>query len=175
MVPMSSTKTFDDEQRATLLQLARASIAQGLSGRGPLAVDVADYPGPLRQARASFVTLHLDGQLRGCIGSLEAYRPLLEDIAENAWAAAFRDPRFPPLTQAEQPRLALDISVLSPARPMDFDSEQDLIAQLRPGIDGLILERGAQRGSCGFVVHHRICQVIPAKSSRSRASRDSSR
>jgi AmmeMemoRadiSam system protein A len=96
---------------------------------------------------STFVTLHLDGQLRGCIGSLEAHRPLAEDVAANAFAAAFRDPRFPPVSRAEAARLALEISVLSPAEPMHFRSEADLLAQLRPGIDGLILSDLGRRGT----------------------------
>jgi AmmeMemoRadiSam system protein A len=101
----------------------------------------------LQALRATFVTLHENGQLRGCIGTLEAHRTLVEDVAENAFSAAFRDPRFAPVSAVERDQLDLDISVLSPATPMQFDSEQDLLSQIRPGIDGLVLEDGPYRGT----------------------------
>jgi uncharacterized protein len=85
--------------------------------------------------------------LRGCIGSLEARRPLALDVAENAFASAFRDPRFAPLARAEEPRLDLHISVLSEAEQIPVRSEAELLASLRPGIDGVILSAGARRGT----------------------------
>ncbi|NOX92825.1 MAG: AmmeMemoRadiSam system protein A, partial [Gammaproteobacteria bacterium] len=85
--------------------------------------------------------------LRGCIGSLEAHRPLVEDIAHNARAAAFSDPRFSPVTAQELPALEFHLSVLSPAVPLRFESETDLLEQIRPGIDGLVLEDGPHRGT----------------------------
>ncbi len=136
-----------EEERELLRKVARASIEHGLRTGRPLAVDTARHPRPLREPGASFVTLNEHGQLRGCIGSLEPVRPLVEDVAHNAWAAAFSDPRFPPLRASELPDLDLHISVLSPATPMQFDSEQDLIRQLRPGVDGLVLEEGYHRGT----------------------------
>ena len=136
-----------EEERELLRKVARASIEHGLQTGRPLAVDTARYPRPLREPGASFVTLNEHGQLRGCIGSLEAIRPLVEDVAHNAYAAAYSDPRFPPLRASELPDLDLHISVLSPATPMQFDSEQDLIRQLRPGVDGLVLENGYHRGT----------------------------
>ncbi len=135
------------EERATLLAVARDSIAQGLERGSPLAVDPADYPEALRAQRAAFVTLHLAGDLRGCIGHLEAVAPLVRDVAENAYAAAFRDPRFPPVSPPEFGMLALHISVLTPPEPMTFSSEADLLAQIRPGVDGLILTDGRARGT----------------------------
>lgn len=104
-------------------------------------------PPELCAVRASFVTLRLGGRLRGCIGMLEACRPLAEDVAENAFAAAFRDPRFPAVDPREAPRLKIAISVLSPAEELRFGSEAELLAQIRPGIDGLILQEGVRRGT----------------------------
>ena len=147
MVPMPSTDSFDPSQRDRLLQLARQSIGNGLDHGQPVPVTPADWPDALQRPAACFVTLHRDGQLRGCIGSLEAYRPLVTDVAENAYAAAFRDPRFPPLAADELDSLALSISVLTPATPMRFASEQDLLRQLQPSIDGLILEDDGHRGT----------------------------
>ena len=144
---MHSTEQLPDDQRRSLLELARASIAHGLTYDRPLLVDCNDYPAALRQERATFVTLHLHHQLRGCIGSLEAQRPLCQDVADNAFSAAFRDPRFAPVTAPESEQLTLDISVLSPPAAMHFDSEADLLSQIRPGIDGLIIEDGRHRGT----------------------------
>jgi AmmeMemoRadiSam system protein A len=134
-------------QRILLLQLARASIAHGLTHGRPVAVALHDYPEQLRVPGASFVTLHRQGQLRGCVGSLEARLPLVEDIAINAYAAAFHDPRFPSLRPAELDELTLHIAILQPAQALTFHSEADLLAQLRPGIDGLILQDGTHRAT----------------------------
>ena len=130
-----------------LIDLARASIKHGLETGKPLAVSESDYSDALCQERAVFVTLNKDDQLRGCIGSLEARRPLVEDVSENAYAAAFRDPRFPPLSDNELEQLDIHISILTPATPMQFESEADLLEQLRPGVDGLILEDRGHRGT----------------------------
>ena len=131
---------LDAEQGAILLKVAADSIAYGLSHGMALPVDPAAYPPLLRQPRATFVTLHLGGELRGCIGVLEAYRPLVADVSANAYAAAFHDPRFPPVTAEQAPGLALHISILSAPEPLTFSSQADLLRQLRPGLDGLILE-----------------------------------
>ncbi|MBI3570917.1 MAG: AmmeMemoRadiSam system protein A [Gammaproteobacteria bacterium] len=129
-----------------LLQLAGESIKKGLCG-DTLAVSATDYPEPLRVMRATFVTLHVEAQLRGCIGTLEARRTLVEDVASNAWSAAFRDPRFSALTWPEYERLDIHISILSLPEPMEFASEEELLAQLRPRVDGLIIEEGIYRGT----------------------------
>lgn len=133
--------------RDRLLALAQDAIGYGLQHGHPPDIELTQCPKPLRTPGASFVTLKLDGELRGCIGSLEAYRPLAEDVAGNAYAAAFTDPRFAPLSPSELPCLALHISILRPAEPMVFDSEQALLRQLRPGVDGLILEAEGRRGT----------------------------
>jgi hypothetical protein len=140
---MSLTK----EQQQCLLDLAKSSIQHGLQTGRALKVKLADYPAELTERRATFVTLHKHHQLRGCIGMLEAVRPLAEDIAENAFLAAFRDPRFPPLAEDEFGDLDIHLSLLTPAEPVAFISEQNLIAQLQPGVDGLILEEGRRRGT----------------------------
>ncbi len=149
MAPMSLSETasgFTSQHRRQLLELAGAAIEKGLGG-GQLVVRPADYPEPLRAPRATFVTLHVDAQLRGCIGTLEARRALVEDVAHNARVAAFEDPRFSPLSLSEFGRLDIHISVLSIPEPMQFDSEEDLLRQLRPHVDGLIIEEGFQRGT----------------------------
>lgn len=143
MVRMSLTKAH--QQR--LLALAKNSIEHGLLTGKPLKINLADFPPELTRRRATFVTLEKHHELRGCIGMLEAVRPLAEDIAENAFSAAFRDPRFPPLQAEELDGLDIHLSILTPAEPMAFTSEEDLLAQLQPGIDGLILEEGRRRGT----------------------------
>jgi AmmeMemoRadiSam system protein A len=143
MAPMSLTKP----QRKQLLELAKNSISHGLRAGKPLAIDPADFPAELTETRATFITLQKNHHLRGCIGLLTASRPLAVDVCENAFAAAFRDPRFPPLDESEFNDLDVHISILSPAEPLSFKSEQDLLEQLQPGVDGLILEEGNRRGT----------------------------
>jgi len=138
---------MNKEHQRCLLDLAKKSILHGLQTGKPLAVDLAGLPQELLDVRATFVTLHKQGELRGCIGMLKAVRPLAEDIAENAFAAAFRDHRFPPLTAEEFEQLEIHLSILTTPEPIAFRSEEDLLAQLRPGVDGMIIEEGARRGT----------------------------
>jgi AmmeMemoRadiSam system protein A len=140
---MSLTK----EHQQRLLDLAKSAIQHGLQTGRPLKINSADFPDELTVKRATFVTLQIHHQLRGCIGMLEAVRPLVEDIAENAFLAAFKDPRFPPLANDEFNELEIHLSILTPAEPVVFTTEQDLITQLQPGLDGLILEEGRRRGT----------------------------
>jgi AmmeMemoRadiSam system protein A len=132
--------------RAQLLGIAAAAIDAGLRGRR-LAVHAADYSPPLCLLRASFVTLRFQLKLRGCIGSLEANRPLADDVAHNAYAAAFEDPRFAPLTEPEFSAIDIHLSLLGAAEPMRFASEEDLLAQLQPHVDGVVLQDGNRLGT----------------------------
>ena len=134
---------MDDNLGRALLARARNAIAAQF---GHLAADEPDDPA-LGEPGATFVTLTQDGDLRGCIGSLEARRPLDEDVRANARAAAFGDPRFPPLGLAEFDRTRVEVSLLAPARPIRFASEDDAVRQLRPGVDGVILEWQGRRGT----------------------------
>lgn len=136
-----------DERQQQLLDLAEASIRHGLEHGRPLSPAPEDYPAIPAGPGACFVTLHSHGELRGCIGSLQAHQPLLEDVAHNAFAAAFSDPRFLPLRESELAGLDIHISLLSEAVPMSFVSEEDLLQQLRPGEDGLVMEEGSRRGT----------------------------
>ncbi len=150
MVPMLSADThaeFDPGDRTALLKIAQRSISHGLEKGIPLPVDPNGFSEKLRLERASFVTLNRLGNLRGCIGHLKAIQPLVSDVAENAFSAAFRDPRFTPLKNSELEGLELHISVLSPAIPIEFKSQADLLEKLRPGVDGLILKMGRQQGT----------------------------
>lgn len=129
---------------SVLLRLARDAIA----GQFGMTVEAPDTSAPwLQHSGATFVTLTQAGRLRGCIGSLEAHRPLWQDVRANAVAAAFRDPRFAPLTAEELPATRIEVSLLSPQQPMPFSSEADALAQLRPGVDGVVLEYGRHRGT----------------------------
>lgn len=134
-----------DEAGETLVALARAAIGGRFAPDAPQ--PAATAAAWLSQQGATFVTLTLDGRLRGCIGSLEAHRPLAEDVKANAQAAAFRDPRFAPLTAEEWPRCRVEVSLLSRARPIQYADEADLVAQIRAGEDGLILEHEGRRAT----------------------------
>jgi AmmeMemoRadiSam system protein A len=138
---------LDTAARRRLLEIARNSIRHGLKTGQPLPIRVPDQPAALQQRRATFVTLTRAGLLRGCIGSLEAQRPLALDVAENAFASAFRDPRFAPLAAAEEPEIHIDISALTAPAPFPFASEADLLARLRPGRHGLILSHNGHRAT----------------------------
>jgi AmmeMemoRadiSam system protein A len=143
--PASSLLTLS--HRNILLDTASASIRHGLDTGSALEPDINAYDQTLQAERACFVTLHRNHNLRGCIGHLEAVQPLILDVAENAFAAAFKDPRFAPLEESEMDGLDIHISILTLPQPLLFSSEQDLLSRLRPGIDGLILEDGAHRGT----------------------------
>ncbi|MBE0532774.1 MAG: AmmeMemoRadiSam system protein B [Rhodospirillales bacterium] len=129
----------------TLLHLAAASVEHGLVHGKPLPVRLADYAPDLGEPGASFVTLKRQGKLRGCIGTASAYQPLVLDVAEHAFAAAFRDPRFAKLTADETDGLSLSVSVLSAPSPIQFASEADLLGRLRPRVDGLIIEDSGRK------------------------------
>ena len=134
---------FDPAQGTVLTAVARASIESALGCTGEPAPDAAW----LHETGACFVTLTQDGELRGCIGTIDPHRSLGEDVRSNARAAAFRDPRFAPLTARELERTRIEVSVLSPREELAFTSQADALRQLRPGTDGVVLEFGAHRGT----------------------------
>lgn len=138
---------INQRQQDILLDLASASIRQGLELGRPLAVMPEDYETPLSAPAATFVTLSIQQRLRGCIGRLEAERSLVEDVADNAFAAAFRDPRFSPLSRGEFQALEIHISILTPAERLDIASERELIETLEAGRDGLIIEDRGRRAT----------------------------
>ena len=139
---------YEAEHGRKLLQIARASISAALGADpapGPQARAPAAEESWLRESRASFVTLIQGGELRGCVGTLEAQRPLAADVAENARAAAFQDTRFKPLMLEEFARTDIEVSLLSAPKRLRFEDHADLIARLRPGVDGVILEQGDEK------------------------------
>jgi AmmeMemoRadiSam system protein A len=134
---------FNTDKGKTLLHLARAAIGRELGFKSH-ELPRSDW---LEEPGATFVTLTLQGQLRGCIGSLEAYRPLGDDVCQNAVASAFRDPRFPPLSKEEFADVAIEVSLLSQPELIRHNSEEDALAQLTPGRDGVIIQLGTQRAT----------------------------
>jgi len=138
-----NTHALPQDAGSVLLPLARAAISNQLGT--PLAArEDADW---LHTTAASFVTLMQQDQLRGCIGTLEAHRTLIADVRANAVAAAFRDPRFKPLAKHEFDAIRVEISVLSAIARVAFRDENDALAQVRPGIDGVIFEYGCHRST----------------------------
>jgi len=143
----SPEQLLSEEDRTILLAVARTSIEQGLDSNLALVPDLLEYPETLHPLRATFVTLELDHRLQGCIGCLEASRPLVEDVAHHAFAAAFEDPRFPRLRRWELSGVDVHISVLSEPMPLPIRHERDLLASLQPGVDGLILRYREHRAT----------------------------
>lgn len=134
---------MSDDRGPILLAIARESLgaALGLGTEAPRDEPWLSEPG------ATFVTLRERGDLRGCVGSIRAYRPLLDDVRSNTRAAAFSDNRFPPVQAWEYPEISMEVSLLSPCEPLELSSEEEAIAQLRPGIDGIIFEVGERRST----------------------------
>lgn len=141
----SAEKPTEHERKGKiLLAIARNAIARNLGRKS----DSVDETQPwLHEKGASFVTLTMHQHLRGCIGSLEAHRPLLLDVKDNAYAAAFRDFRFAPLTASELDATEIEVSLLSPQQPIIFKGEADALTQLRPHIDGIVFQYGHYRST----------------------------
>ncbi len=135
------------EERSLLLRLAREAIIQAVRGQSLAPLDLASLSPALRTDGASFVTLTKHGALRGCIGTLEPYQPLAEDVREHAVAAALQDYRFSPVTPDELPELHIEISRLTPPQPLIYDAPAELATLLRPGVDGVVLDDGFRRAT----------------------------
>lgn len=136
---------LDARARQILLDVAIEAIRAALEHREPR--PPVEVPAALLEPGASFVTLRDGPRLLGCIGTILPTRALLDDVAENALGAAFRDPRLPALTEREFARMSVHISVLTPLEPLAVDSLASLRAEVRPGVDGLLIEAGARRGT----------------------------
>ena len=136
-----------DPPGTELLRLARDSIEYGLVRREPLPVNCDELPPALAKPGATFTTLRLDDKLRGCCGTLEAARPLARDVTHSAFQAAFRDPRFDPVEKDELDAIRLEVSVLSPLELVTFIDEEDLLKQLTPGTDGLVISADDRRAT----------------------------
>ncbi len=135
------------EEKQTLLRLAREALQQGVAGQTMPLLDLQSLTPALRSDGASFITLTIDGDLRGCIGALEPYQPLAEDVREHAVAAALEDPRFPPVSREEVGRIKIEISRLTLPKSLEYTDAQDLLSRLRPSVDGVILQDGFRRAT----------------------------
>jgi len=141
------TDHLTDIEKQTLLRLARESMECGVRGKKLPPLDKTFLTENLREHGASFVTLTIDGELRGCIGALEPYQPLVDDVREHAVAAALEDPRFRPVVEAELNRIKIEVSRLTAPRLLEYSSSADLLSKLRPHIDGVILKSDFHRAT----------------------------
>ena len=135
------------EERTILLEQARRALEFGVRGQTGEPLALENLPLKLRQPGACFVTLTVNGQLRGCIGTLEARQPLIEDVWERAVSAALDDYRFSPVRPDELPTIHIEISRLTPPKKLAYTDPEDLLSQLRPGIDGVVLIDGLRRAT----------------------------
>ena len=138
---------YAPDEQAQLLHIARNTLDTVTSGGTRPQVDLQVLPPRLREERACFVTLTIDGELRGCTGTLVARRPLAEEVSFTTVQTAFNDPRFPPVTAAEAPKIEIEISILTPSVPLHIDTPDDLPRVLRPRIDGVTLHLGPYRST----------------------------
>lgn len=138
---------LNDEDRKFLLNIARQSLEHAVRQQRLPKVDLTMMPPALLNDGASFVTLTINGELRGCIGALEAYQPLALDVQEHAVAAALEDYRFPPVRESELQKIHIEISRLTPPERLDYRDPEDLLDLIRPGMDGVILMDGRRRAT----------------------------
>jgi AmmeMemoRadiSam system protein A len=150
--------TLSAEERSALLRLARQAMELAAAGKPGPALRLEDLPEALRAPHATFVTLTSRGDLRGCIGALQASLPLVEDVVVHARAAATEDFRFYPVRPEEAPGIEIEISILSDPAPLEYGDADDLIARLRPGIDGVILSSGLHRATFLPQVWEKVAQ-----------------
>ena len=141
------TEPLTTKQKQILLAIARDALGKAVRGEHLAKIDLAALPEKLREDGASFVTLTIDGNLRGCIGALEAYQPLALDVQEHAVAAAMQDHRFPVVKPAELPLIQIEVSYLTPPNPLNYEKPESLPEKLRPGVDGVILQDGYRRAT----------------------------
>ena len=135
------------EEKHTLLQIARQSLEAGVRGQKLPPLDLNSMAPRLQGWGTSFVTLTINGNLRGCIGALEPYQPLAEDVCEHAIAAALQDYRFPNVQPDELSQIEIEVSRLTVPVPLEYVTPEDLLEKLRPGIDGVLLRDGQRRAT----------------------------
>jgi AmmeMemoRadiSam system protein A len=140
-------ESLTDGEKQTLLRLARESIEHAVRGKKLPLLDKTSLTPHLLENGASFVTLTIHGGLRGCIGALEAYQPLVDDVREHAIAAAQSDPRFPPVGESELKEIHIEVSRLTAPQPLAYSSSEDLVTRLTPHVDGVILKDGYRRAT----------------------------
>ena len=135
------------EEKQTLLRLAREALEFGVNGKKLSPLELSSMPPRLQEQGASFVTLTTRGNLRGCIGALEPYQPLAEDVREHAIAAALQDYRFPNVKPEELSHIEIEISRLTIPVPLEYSTPEDLLSKLQPGVDGVLLRDGPYRAT----------------------------
>ena len=138
---------LSDEERKILLQIARQSLEGAVRGRSISPVEVQKLSMPLQQQGASFVTLTIRGMLRGCVGTLEPYQSLADDVREHAVASGLQDYRFSPVRAEELSQIEIEISRLTLPQPLMYTTPETLVEMLRPGIDGVVLRDGMRRAT----------------------------
>jgi uncharacterized protein len=138
---------LSEEEKRNLLHVARESLELGIRGEKLPPLNPGSLTPRLRESGASFITLTIQGNLRGCIGALEPYQSLAEDVREHTLAAAREDPRFPPVTPKELDKIEIEISRLTPPEKLEYSDSQDLLARLRPNVDGVIVRDGFRRAT----------------------------
>ena len=144
---MTITVVLSDTDRRVLLDVAADVIGDAVARRDPRMPNPSDFDGRLREPGASFVTLERGDQLLGCIGSLVAAEPLVVDVARHALAAAFADPRLPPVTRNDFEEMSIKVSVLTEPRPLAAATFDELVAAVRSGVDGVLVEAGRHRAT----------------------------
>lgn len=138
---------INSEEQEILLDFAYAAIVAS-AGEGSFpSIEPNSLPPQLSEPGASFVTLNIAGKLRGCMGTIEPKLPLAEDVIKNASSAAHHDPRFPAVTLEEIDLIEIEVSVLTTPEILLFNSSEDLLSQLKPAIDGVILKKGIRRAT----------------------------
>ena len=141
------TTKLSPEMGEILIKTVRQTLETRLNGQQIHPLDMDNIPSVLKERGASFITLTKRGQLRGCVGSIEATLPFIQDVQERAIGAGFEDPRFPPLTEAELPEIRIEVSLLTKPELLEYQSPDDLVKKLRPGIDGVILKHQYRRAT----------------------------
>jgi len=142
-----TTLPLTSEEKHLLLKLARQSIELAVNGLPLTILKLAEFSPTLQENGAAFVTLTEGGELRGCIGALEPFQPLVQDVCEHAAAAAQEDFRFSPVRPQEVNRIEIEISRLTPQVPLPYERPEELARLLRPGIDGVVLRDGSRRAT----------------------------
>ncbi len=135
------------EEKKTLLTIARAALESGVRRQPLPSLDDENITPTLHAEGASFVTLTMHGNLRGCIGALEPYQPLVDDVREHAVAAAMEDYRFPPVQDNELANIKIEVSRLTRPVRLEYSDADDLLGKLRPTVDGVILKDGFRRAT----------------------------
>jgi AmmeMemoRadiSam system protein A len=141
------SEQLNQNEKEILLKIARDALSEAVAHKSLPKIDLASLSQKLQTEGASFVTLTIHDQLRGCIGTLEAYQPLALDVQEHAIAAALQDFRFPNVKPVELPIIQIEISVITPKTHLSYENTSDLLTKLRPNIDGVVLQDGFRKAT----------------------------